>query len=163
MADSKMCVCQYKHCLHEEDKELLKTDAVQVGKRYYHRDCYEVKGQIEELIDYFAKKLNPNVVFTVLMRTIDNIVFPKNKEGIPAERLLFQVKYFCTHGHKIQYPGGLYYALQDRESYEAYKRWKASREVGDADFSIEDDRNGVDEGRRVTIRKQRGFEDILVG
>ena len=38
------------------------------------------------------RNLNPDVVYPVLMKTIDNIVFPKDKKGISPERLLFQVR-----------------------------------------------------------------------
>lgn len=159
---SEYCTCKFSHCLHPDSGEFLKTDAVRVGNQYYHKDCYELKETIAEIVDYFSKEINPDVVFTVLRKTINTIVFPKNKTGIPADRLLFQLKYNHTHGGKIQYPGGLYYVVQDRESFEAWKKHEAEKAVSKMDFQIGDEQNESKEGS-VKIKKQKSFEDILEG
>lgn len=157
-------VCRYKHCLHD-DRKLLKSESVKVGSQYYHKDCYKAKCQIEELIDYFVKELNPDVIYPVLVKTIDNICYPKKKKGISPDRLLFQVKYHCSHGHKIQYPPGLYYAIQDREAYEAYLEHKARRIVKAivTEENSEPEDLAQSQMKKVRIQKQKGFEDILGG
>ena len=158
------CTCKYRHCLHGDSKKLLKSEAVKVGSAYYHPDCYETKQTIAEIIDYFTKEINPDVIHMILMKTINNIVFPNGKHGVPAERLLFQLKYYCTHGHKIQYPAGLYYALQNREAFEAYKKYKAQQALKkrDPSFRIDDEQNKSKEGV-VRFKKPKGFEDIVKG
>ena len=159
--NSETCTCRYKHCSHSSNK-LLKSEAVRVGSCYYHKDCYETKKAIADIIDYFVKEVNPDVVYPVLVRTINNICFPKDNNGIPAERLLFQIKHYCTHGHNLRYPGGLYYVLQDRDSFEAYKKYKAEQALKEKDlsFRVSDEQNRSREGH-VTIKKQKSFEDIL--
>lgn len=161
MGKTDECTCRYKHCFHES-KKLLKSEAVKVGTQYYHPDCFEAKNQISELVDYFSKNLNPDVVYPVLMKTIDNIVFPKDKKGISPERLLFQVKHYCTHGHRVQYPGGLYYAVQDRDSYNAYLKYKASqkeKEQNNYEIAGEED---LSRSQLKRVRAQKGFQDILM-
>ena len=161
---TEFCTCKFKHCLHGEGSQLKKTEAVRVGSSYYHKDCYETKQIISEIIDYFTKEINPDVVHMVLRKTINNILFPKGKHGISAERLLFQLKYYCTHGHKIQYPAGIYYAVQNREAFEAYKKYKAEQSLREKNpsFRIGDDQNKSKEGT-VRVKKIKSFEDILRG
>ena len=153
--------CRYKHCLHP-NIPVKKEEAVQVGSSYYHPDCYELKNTVAEIVDFFTKEINPDVVHMILVKTINNICFPKDKPGIPPERLLFQLKYHQRHGGKIQYPAGLYYVLQDRPSYEAWRRYKAEKKVGATDFSVSDEQNESKKGT-VTIKKPKSFEDILKG
>ena len=162
---SDYCNCRYKHCLCPDNNPFPKIEAVRVGNVFYHKDCYELKETISKIIDYFTKEINPDVVYPVLMRTIDNIVFPKNKPGIPAERLLFQMKYNHKHGGKIQYPGGLYYILQDRASFEAYRKYKAEKALKNEDtsFKIGDAQNGKEPERKIRLPKQKSFEDIMCG
>lgn len=164
---SDYCVCKYKHCLHPDNKPFPKIDAVKVGSVFYHKDCYELKNTIAEIIDYFTKEVNPDVVHMILVKTINNIVFPKGKPGVPAERLLFQLKYRNTHGGKgkIHYPAGLYYVLQDRESFEAYRKYKAEKALKNEDtsFKIGDAQNGKEPERKIRLPKQKSFEDIICG
>lgn len=158
------CTCKYRHCLHGENKRLLKSEAVRVGNSYYHPDCYDTKQTVAEIIDYFTKEINPDVVYMVLMKTINNIVFPKDRPGVSAERLLFQLKYYCTHGYKIKYPGGIYYAIQNRDAFEAYKKYKAQQamKIKNPSFKIDDEQNKSKEGV-VLFKKPKGFEDIVKG
>ena len=161
---SETCICRYKHCLHGENRTLLKTDAVKVGGRYFHQDCYEDKKTIDELVDYYRKEINSDAVYTDLMRSINNLVYPEDKEGISPERLLFQVKYYCTHGHMIQYPGGLHYAVQDREAFKAYEKYKDKQRISNYDFSVNEENTTFNNPQKVVrIQKQKNFEDILGG
>ena len=162
MGKPETCKCRYSHCLHD-DRTLLKSEAVRVGNQYYHKDCYEEIKTIREIVDYFAKECNPDVVLPALRKAINNIVHPKDKPGISPERLLFQVKHFCTHGHMIRHPGGLYYAIQDRASYEAYEEYKAKQRVGNYDFNTVEEDLDLSQSRKVRIKKQKSFEDILGG
>lgn len=151
--------CKYKHCLHP-GIPVEKEEAIKVGSTYYHPDCYELKNTVAEIIDYFSKEINPDVVYMLLVRTINNICFPKNKAGVPAERLLFQLKYYKNHGGRIQYPGGLYYVLQDRGSFEAWREYKAKKKLKDVNFTVSDEQNSSKEGS-VKINKIKSFEDII--
>ena len=158
MADT--CNCRFKHCLHKGEP-VLKSEAVRVGSStYYHPDCYETKNKIAELIDYFSKNINPNVVFAELNRQIYDILFPKDRPGVPIDQLLFQVKYYVGHGGGIRYPGGMRYALQDRDAYAAYQKYRARKTLEGTSFDIDDNQNQSAEGS-YRIRKQKSFEDIL--
>jgi uncharacterized membrane protein len=112
------------------------------------------------LIDYFSKNINSNVVFAELNRQIYNIVFPKDRQGVPIDQLLFQVKYYVGHGGGIRYPGGMRYALQDRDAYAAYQKYRARKTLEGTSFDIDDNQNQSVEGS-YRIRKQKSFEDIL--
>lgn len=153
--------CRYKHCLHP-NIPVSKEEGIAVGSAYYHPDCYELKNTVAEIIDFFSKEVNPDVVYMILVKTINNICFPKGKQGVPAERLLFQMKYYCRHGGKLQYPAGLYYVLQDRDSFDAWRKYKAEKKVNGASFDVSDEQN---ESRKISIKikKPKSFEDILNG
>ena len=160
---SDYCNCRYKHCLCPENNPFPRIEAVRVGNVFYHKDCYELKETVSKIIDYFVKEINSDVVYPVLMRTIDNILFPKDKPGIPAERLLFQMKHYHKRGGNIRYPGGLYYAIQDRQSFDAYKKYKAEKKLRNQSmsFKIDDDRKVREYDYKIRIKKQPSFEDIL--
>lgn len=151
--------CRYKHCLHP-NIPVKKEEAIKVGSAYYHPDCYELKNTVAEIVDFFTKEVNPDVVHMILVKTINNICFPKGKQGVPAERLLFQLKYYIKHGGKLQYPAGMYYVLQDRNSFEAWRKYKAEKKVNGASFVIDDEQNSSKEGS-VNIKKPKSFEDII--
>lgn len=151
--------CRYKHCLHP-NVPVTKEEAIQVGQSYYHPDCYELKNTVAGIVDYFSKEINPDVIYTVLVRTINNICFPIKGEGVSPERLLFQLKYYQSHGGKIHYPGGLYYVLQDRKSFDAWNRYKAEESIKGIKFNVSDEQNMSREGT-FNIKKPMSFEDII--
>lgn len=104
-------ICGYSHCKHD-NKEVDKTDAVKVGNRYWHKDCFEESNTIREIIDIFQNKCNPQVVIPALRKVINTIVYTK---GNDAKFLLYGVKYYVSHKIPLNYPGGLYYVLQNKD------------------------------------------------
>ena len=155
----KQYKCRFKHCLHEEN--LVSVDeAVKVGSAYYHEDCYKVKTNIDKTIDLFAKEVNPNVIFSVLRRVINNIVFDKN---IDSEMLLFGLKYYIDENIPLNYPQGLYYVVQNKAMVKAYEKKKM------AEYMLEQRKkakeNPVEEiETEFTYKpsKRKNFSDILM-
>ena len=54
--------------------------------------------EIKEIIDIFAKKINPNVVYAQLQTVIHKIVYEK---GLGSELLLFGLKYYIEHSFDL--------------------------------------------------------------
>ena len=73
MAKEKIYKCRYNHCKHET-KDVLASEAVKEGNRYYHKDCYKTKEDINKIVELFSEHVNPNVVFAVLRKVINIIV-----------------------------------------------------------------------------------------
>lgn len=114
----KHMVCGYSHCKHE-NKEVSKEDGIKVGNRYWHKDCYEESTTIREVIDIFKNKCNPQVVVPALRNVINNIVY---KQGTDVKLLLFGIKYYVNHRIPLNYPGGLYYVLQNKDVQNEWKK-----------------------------------------
>ncbi len=168
MRGNDTCRCRYAHCIHQGDP-LLKSKAVKVGSTFYHPECYKEMETIKEIIDYFAKHINRDVVFSQLQKVIDNICFPKKidgaKIGVSPERLLFQLKYCVMEGWNIKYPGALYYVVQNREAHDAYIRataGKIKQIMKDNQTQEESKPEDLNEEKTYHFRKQKSFEDILI-
>ena len=53
---SKTVKCRYAHCKHPGE-EMNKEDAIKAGNAYYHKDCYEEKIQINEIVSFYTSNL----------------------------------------------------------------------------------------------------------
>lgn len=135
---SKIVKCRYAHCdRFHESVELPIEEAVKSGKSsYYHADCYKESQAIKNITDLFQKYINKNVVFPVLKRTINNIVYER---GIDAEFLEFGLKYYIQNKIPLNYPGGLYYVIQNKDVEKEWVRLNIKKSK--PDFSVSDDNN----------------------
>lgn len=146
--------CNYSFCQHD-NKELKKSEAVQVGNQYYHKDCRQTQEDIKEIVDLFVKYINPNPVFTKLQSVIKTIVFRK-KMG--SDYLLFGLKYYIQHQIPLNYPQGLYYVVQNKDVRQAYDRKKADEVRKHSKVEITEP---SEDGFQYRPTKTIGFQDIL--
>lgn len=100
--------CRWSHCKH--GGEVDKSEAVQVGSAYYHKDCYTEKKSIEDIITVYTERVDPNPIIPAIRKVINDLIFNK---GYDAEYLLYAVNYCLDHGWKLKYPGGLYYVAKN--------------------------------------------------
>lgn len=147
--------CRYKNCIHD-NKDIDKSDAVKVGNSYYHKDCYDTKNDIAEIVDLFTKNINTNVVYSVLVRVINNIIFNKKNE---SKFLLFGLKYYIANKIPLNYPQGLYYVIQNKDVLNTYKKYLAKQQIKNDKVIIKEENNEVDFNFKPT--KSKGFGDIL--
>ena len=148
--------CKLKHCLHES-RELNKDEAIRVGAGYYHPDCYKAHQQIKEIVDIFSKQVNPNVVYSQLMRVINTIVYER---GNSSEFLLYGLKYYLTHKIPLNHPQGLYYVVQNADMARAYKKSKELQIAKEVKESISINEESDNSFVHVPT-KTSGFADIL--
>ena len=120
MAKEKIYKCRYNHCKHET-KDVLASEAVKEGNRYYHKDCYKTKEDINKIVELFSEHVNPNVVFAVLRKVINNIVFTR---GVDSGLLLFGLNYYISNKITLNYPQGLYYVIQNKNVIKGYTEKK---------------------------------------
>lgn len=111
--------------------------------------------------------INADVVYPQLAKTINDIVHPADgSQGVDAERLLWQVRYYTVHGGRLRYPGGMYYALQDRAAAEAYRKHRAAEAIkkqGPTSYTIAGDPNLSATPAPAPVYRQPSFADILGG
>ena len=119
--------CRYSRCLHE-NKELPKSEAVNVNNAYYHKDCLRTKDDIEKIAKTFVEKVNKGVVYSQLYGTIYNIVFNKK---ISSELLLFGLNYYIEHHIPLHYPGGLFYVVENKDVNREFLKYKTKEKVID--------------------------------
>ena len=112
-----MAKCRYKNCRHDgviNDGD----EIVMSGKVYYHKDCFEEKTKIEEIIHLFSTEVNKDVIFSQLRKVVNNLVCNKN---IEPDFILFGIKYYLNNHIPLTYPAGLYYVITSRDVNKAWK------------------------------------------
>lgn len=128
--------CRYKHCIHPEDDKVPKEEMIKEGSTYYHKDCYEIKNNINEIIDLYCKKIGGHFTMAQLRKVINDIIFNK---GNDSKFLLFGINYYINHGIKINNPAGLYYVLQNQDMIKQWNRLYVRKETKKEDvFKIEE-------------------------
>ncbi len=156
MADKDIVKCRFANCIHKS-RDMHISEAVLEGKNsYYHPDCALIKNQVAEIIQLFVDYMNPNPVYTQLTQTIYKIVFDKR---YGSDYLLFGMKYFIAHGRKLNYPGGLWYLVNDLYVKKAYENELVRRQKETFEITSE---NSVPETPFTYIApRQKSIADIL--
>ena len=80
MAD-KQYVCAYPHCLHHGEKVSV-SEAVVIGKKYYHWDCASIKQEIQDCAQTYVEYMNEKSQYPIVLRIINTLVF---KNSVPIE------------------------------------------------------------------------------
>lgn len=118
--------CQYSHCNHPEKKVILSTDDyVEENGRYFHADCKHEKDTRADIIDFWYKNIDEDVIFNQLVRIIDRLIY---KESVDADYLLWALKKKVKY---LNHPPGLVYVAKDkqlRKEYDFEKKLKAFNE-----------------------------------
>lgn len=139
--------CRYAHCKHES-RELDKEDAVLNGKSsYYHKDCFEEMNNIKEVIDIYAKNVDDNPNYSLLQRTVKNLVY-KNK--LSSEFVLFATKYAVQRGW-LKHELGLNYIVKDDKIKSEYEKYEQSKIRKEYEEKLKQT-NNVDNGQSFTYK-----------
>lgn len=159
MAKEKIYKCRYNHCKHET-KDVPASEAVKDGNRYFHKDCYKTKEEINKIIELFAEYINPNVVFAVLRKVVNNIVFNR---GVDSELLLFGLNYYIANKITLNYPQGLYYVVQNKNVIKGYKEKKNKEYLIEQKKNLQKVEDDTEMVSSFTYKpnKQKSFADIL--
>ena len=159
MAKEKVYKCRYNHCLHENQR-VLASEAIKDGSRYFHKDCYKTKKDIDTVANLFKEKVNPNVVFSVLRSVVNNIVF---KKGVESGLLLFGLNYYISNKINLNYPQGLYYVIQNKNVIRGYEEKKNREYLIQQKKKAQDMKNNEEIESSFTYKpsKQKSFADIL--
>ena len=100
--------CGYSKCKHDGIVNTDSDDCVEENGKYYHRDCLREKNAIAEIIDFWYREIDEDVVFNQLRRVIDQLVYQR---GMDASYILFAIK---KRAKFLNYPSGIYYAVGDK-------------------------------------------------
>ena len=127
----KQYKCGFSHCAHADGK-VTEDEAVKIGTRYWHRDCYELSELIKEIRDNYLENISSSAVVSFLNKVINDIVFGKKLENkkvstaqsnLEAARyLLFAVEYAIKHSIPITHVPGLYYLIDNKNIKKAYEK-----------------------------------------
>lgn len=159
MAKEKIYKCRYNHCKHET-KDVLASEAVKEGNRYYHKDCYKTKEDINKIVELFSEHVNPNVVFAVLRKVINNIVFTR---GVDSGLLLFGLNYYISNKITLNYPQGLYYVIQNKNVIKGYTEKKNREYLIEQKKNMQkiEDNEEMESSFTYKPSKRKSFADIL--
>lgn len=110
--------CAYKYCRHQTHEIKSGTEVERAGK-IYHADCLHEMEVIEQIIDYFYRNVNQNVVFWQLRKVLNRLIY---QEGFEADYILFALRYHVSHRKPLTYPAGLAYVVQNKVIAAEYQR-----------------------------------------
>ena len=130
-------ICRATHCLH--DTKEINTDSdkyFQKGSCYYHSDCYKTVQDIKQIVDLWTTKINQNVVYPQLMKTLNHIIYTKH---VNSDMVLFGLRYYINNHIPLNYPGGLYYVLQNKQMMQAYKTYRRKQQSNNITFIVADE------------------------
>lgn len=150
--------CWWAHCNHNGFIQ-PNEESVKVGNKYYHKDCMVEKQTIQDIIDVFRSRINPNVTPQQVRKEINRLIYEGNQSG---QFILFVINYAADHHMRLQYPPGIKYLINNKEIVESYnKKMLPKREL--KEFKVE--KSAVDRGLVVpsldTLLNQPGMRDIL--
>lgn len=125
--------CAYQHCCCNNGM-VAENESLKVGNRRWHKQCYETRELIEEIIEIYQEKISQTVVASYLRRVVNDIVFgkklrnPKLEEwesNLEAARYLnFCMKYSVENNRRVTNPAGLHYLIDNKRIKDEYKKAK---------------------------------------
>ncbi len=102
--------CKYSHCKHSTDVIDLENDEyVEENGRFFHADCKHEKDTRAEIIDYWYRNIDEDVIFNQLSKILDRLLY---SEKIDCDYILFALK---KKAKFLNHPPGLVYAVKDKE------------------------------------------------
>ena len=127
----KFYKCAFMHCAYEDGK-VSEKDAVKINGRYWHKDCYETKSLIDDIIEMYCTHISSTVPMGYLRKIVNDIVFgkklhnpnvTKSQSNVEAARFLyFALNYNIENGSRLRHPPGLYYIIDSAKIKDAYKK-----------------------------------------
>lgn len=140
----KQYKCAFGHCAHDGGK-VNQDEAVRIGTRYWHKDCYEISELVKEIREDYLNNFSSTVVVSFLNKVINEIIFGKKLENkkvskaqsnLEAARYLsFAVKYAISNSIPITHVPGLYYLIDNtrvKKAYEKQNELKTQKEMREA-------------------------------
>lgn len=150
-------ICKYKNCIFG-NTEIPEGTEVLVGKQWCHPECAKIRENITSIIDLFTKYMNEDVIYAQLVKTINTMIFVK---GIDSEMIEYGLRYYIHKKKKINYPGGLYYMIQDKEVQNYWNTVLNNRARTKAATAIE-----INDAPKIfgySKQKKKTLEDLIGG
>ena len=112
--------CGYSHCKHGGVVDTQSDGYIEDNGKFYHMDCYSEKRAFSEIIDFWYREIDEDVVFNQLQRVLQELIY---KRGLEAEYVLYAIK---KKAQFLNYPSGIYYAVGDKR---LKANWRIIREA----------------------------------
>lgn len=157
----KEYICGYKHCLHPQQK-ITQSDAIKVGNRYYHKECNEIKTNIEKIRDLYFYNVSKTVVMSQLIKVINTIVFDKK---VDSNYFLFALNYAIANKITIKSPYTLHYIIDNSHIKKQWTEKQNKRTLQDIKFDLSNISPQTHPSSSFSIKTKRnkGFGSILGG
>ena len=142
--------CYYTHCKH--GGQVDKDDAVHVGNKCYHKDCYQEKENANAIARAFSSYVKESYAPSHIRKTINTIIVDQH---VNSSYLLFALRYYISNHMPLHSPTGLFYVVKNKNVLRA---WKCrSYEVPTVDITKIDDVAQI----RYKPKSPKQFQDIL--
>lgn len=132
MIKKKMCKCAFKHCSHKSC-EVSQDEAVKIGNRYFHKDCADIRNNIEQIKSLYYEKVSNTVVISQLLSVVNNIIFKKKMD---SAYLLFALRFAVANNIRLNSPYGLHYLVDNNRIKTAWTKQRVSKMVSKMKYEV---------------------------
>lgn len=121
--------CKYKYC--KCGGEVLKEEAVSVGKQYYHKVCLDEKNNKAKIEEIYYKYYKSTEQIQMIRRTISNLI---DLKGFDSEYILYSLCQAIKQKIPMKSIYGLHYIVSNNDIKESYSKLKANQKTKDISF-----------------------------
>jgi len=168
MAKVDIKTCRYSNCKHaSKEIDISKEKFINVGRAFYHEDCYKTKIAIEEreknisadmqlIKNLWIENINQTVVISLLFKVVREYL----DRGVSSDYLVFVLQYVISHHCKLNHPFGFKYYIDDANIKAEYKK-KMMPDIPRDAFTVVESQE-EDQGKKFSVpKKSTGFGSIL--
>ena len=152
--------CNYRKCKRcFEAIDISSGDYIEEKEKFYHPECKHEKDTRAEIIDFWYRQINKDVVFSSLSRIIDRLIY---QDGVDCDFLLWGLK---KKAKFLKHPPGLVYVARDKDLKSKWEFEKKLKEfnANKANVKIESNPNNSPSFTAKETEKKSSFEDIFGG
>lgn len=160
--------CRYCYCKVNNGLIDVSIDDYSVdGKRYFHKECYELKNAASKetekdkknfqiIKDLWYENIDREVIFWRLVDAYNDLL----KTGEESDYLVFALQYCINNRLHLHYPAGFHWFVESGEIRDAYARKKVAEMKKNAPF-VSKETEDTSPKFSVNAKKQTGFGGIL--
>lgn len=151
-------ICCYKYCRHVGKKITGDDEFVSSGKKFYHKDCFQAKEDIQYIKNLWLSNISQTVSIPLLYKVINEYV----ERGVTTAYIAFVMEYIIRNHCKLNYPPGLRYYIDNADIKKKYEKKLAGSIPADSFIAFESQEDAPKKSYSLPKRAS-GFASILDG
>lgn len=116
LVKEKSYKCGYNHCL-KPDEKVPESESVLVGKRRFHKECAELREQIERIKRIYFDHIDNKSDYVQVVGVVNHLIF---KKGYSADYIEFLLMYLSIFYYNLKSPYALHRIAENSFIKEKY-------------------------------------------